>query len=214
MGKNAEEAQPESQHSHSPSHHHGAPQHSSTSPAFPEEYYDDPYGLSRYVVQEKVLFEWKSPSKIEKNPSRQTILQLILMTFLVAAILLLLKEVLLSMVILGAGLVYVAMFTMKATYIPCQVTTIGLKVGDKYYFWANVSQFWFEEKQGVQYLYLRVVFPGIQKVRFIVYEQDLEVLKTSIGTYLLYRKPQLTFYEKAVQKVTERFPVDLDFLHM
>lgn len=184
------------------------------SPALPEKYYQDPLGLERYVVQEKVLFEWRAPSKLERrrSPAQQTQLMLIAVFCVVVTVLLAELLVALTFAVL-AGLIFI-LLNSKPLYLDCSITTLGVKVGDKYYFWGDVSQFWFENRAESRVMYLRLIFPQVQKVRLIIRQPDEEMIKQIMANYLLYKKPQLTTAEKMWQSVSRQLPIDLELLQL
>ncbi len=183
-------------------------------PQFPEKYYQDPMGLDRYVVQEKILFEWRAPSKIERKHQGTERLYLTLIIFFCILVAVLLGEFVVALVFAVMSGLYFLLMTSKPLFLNCSVTTLGVKVGDKYYFWSDVSQFWFEDRGESRVLYLRVVFPQLQKIRLIIHPSDEEEIQTKLGMYLLYKKPQQTTSEKLWRQLTEKLPIDLEFLQL
>ncbi|MBW7944178.1 hypothetical protein H3C70_02165 [Patescibacteria group bacterium] len=183
-------------------------------PQFPEQYYQDPMGLDRYVVQEKILFEWRAPSKIERKHQGTERLYLTLIIFFCILVAVLLGEFVVALVFTVMSGLYFLLMTSKPLFLNCSITTLGVKVGEKYYFWSDVSQFWFEDRGESRVLYLRVVFPQLQKVRLIIHPSDEEEIQTKLGTYLLYKKPQQTTSEKLWRQLTEKLPIDLEFLQL
>lgn len=179
--------------------------------SFPDKYYADPMGLDRYVVQEKILFEWLAPNKVDRKKQRAEVLQILFVVLIITAILVLAQELLLAAVFLAFIFLYMAFDLMPPVQLRSQLTTIGIKIEDKYYYWPNLSQFWFEERQKTLYLYFRCVFPYIQVVKLIIAPADEEKIKNIIGTYLLYKKPTLGYWQKIVKKFTDTLPANLNF---
>lgn len=177
---------------------------------FPEEYYHDPLGLNRYVVQEKELFGWLAPSRVKKQWNKSQLTSLFAVVGLMSIILLLSGEFILTVVFLTAIGVSVLVATTQPSQLHCLVTTIGLKIEDKYYYWEQLTQFWFETKSGTHYLYVRSIWPQIHVVRFIIQPEDERQLKTTIGTYLLFKKPQPTQWQKFSQQFMAKIPFELD----
>ncbi|CAN5284731.1 hypothetical protein BH10PAT2_BH10PAT2_1440 [soil metagenome] len=175
--------------------------------SFPDQYYVDPYGVDRYVVQEKTLFEWKTPSKVERNWKRSDLAQLILLVALLGLILLLLGDPLLFLVFMSGAILLIIYSMSKPTFLSCKITTLGIKIEDQYYFWSQLAQFWMEPKGKTHFLFFRDVLSNYRFRRLIITEADEEKIKTTIGTYLLYKKPQQTQWEKFVQKVLEKTPL-------
>lgn len=187
---------------------------SSQHPAFPETYYSDPRGIDRYVVQEKVLMTWRAPSKIERSRSTTEKKQLILIVLFVILILILLGEVTFALMFGLVCGIYGILAITPPTYTECSVTTLGIKVGEKYYFWPDLSQFWWEAYGQSKVLHLRAVFPDFQVVKLIVPEIDFTEMEKVIGTYLLYKKPQQTRWEKLKKELQAKLPIDLEFLQL
>lgn len=177
---------------------------------FPEKYYDDPLGMDRYVVQEKVLFEWKAPNKIEKKRTRSEMVQIVLGVVLVALILFLVGDILPVIVFCAAAFALIAFMMSKPTFLTCRVTTIGIKVDDQYHYWPEITQFWFETRSGTRLLYLRSLRSNFSALRFIINPNDEEEIKTTIGKYLLYKKPYQTWFDKLVDNLRNRLPLNFD----
>jgi len=179
-------------------------------PQFPDKYYDDPTGIDRYVVQEKVLFAWQGPSKIDKKKKRQEIAQIILLAIILILILSLLQEYLLTVVLAMFTVLYLMFETSPPLLLQYQITTIGLKIEDKYYYWPQLSQFWFEDRQETRILMVRNLFPRVQVMKLIIRAEDEDEIKTSLGKYLLYKKPTQTSLEKFLHRASAYLPLDLD----
>jgi hypothetical protein len=179
---------------------------------FPDSYYVDPLGIDRYVVQEKLLFSWQAPTKVFRKRTRSQLLQIAGVIVLIDLILVLLQEWFLAAVVASLSVLYLFLETTPPMYLECQVTTIGLKIEDGYYYWPEMSQFWFDEKHDAHFMNFRHLFPAPHIVRLIIHPQDEEKLKVTVGTYLLYKKPRQTIYEKIWQQIKVRLPINIDFL--
>jgi hypothetical protein len=179
---------------------------------FPEKFYRDPVGLDRYVVQEKVLFEWTAPNKIEKTRQKTEVAQYILGIVIIALIFLLLNDLILSLVFIAGAFMWLVMLLSKPSFLRCQITTIGIKVEDQYYYWPQLTQFWFENRSETKILYLRNLISNINYVKLIILSEDEEKIKNTIGKYLLYKKPRQNMYEKTLEKIIDKLPFRLDFI--
>ncbi len=174
---------------------------------FPDQYYVDPYGVDRYVVQEKTLFEWKTPSKVERNWKRSDFVQLLLFVALLGLILLLLGDPLLFLVFVSGAVLIIIHLRSKATYLNCKITTIGLKVEDQYAYWPQLIQFWLETKGKTHFLFYRDATMPNRYLKLIISENDEDEIKKKIGTYLLFKKPQETRWQKFMQSVIDKTPL-------
>jgi len=182
--------------------------------SFPDEYYQDPFGINRYVIQEKELFSWRAPSKIERKRSRNEHLQLLLIVIFCVVVFVLLSEIAIAIVFTMLAGVYALLMASPPTQMECRVTTLGVKVDEKYYFWPDMSQFWMEEKNADRVLYLRVIFPALKIMKLVISAANEEQLRKIIGNYLLYKKPQQTQTQKLFKSLAEKLPVDLEFLQL
>ena len=178
--------------------------------SFPEKFYVDPTGLDRYVVQEKMLFSWQGPSKIDKHKKKNELAQLILLAVIVVLILVLLQEILLAFVIVMFAILYILFEASPPLLLQCQITTIGLKIEDKYYYWPQLTQFWFESKNDTRILHVRNVYPRLQVIKLIIHPDDEEKIKNTLGTYLLFKKPQQSLIEKWMKRASSYLPLDID----
>ncbi len=178
-----------------------------TEKKFPDQYYVDPYGVDRYVVQEKTLFEWKTPSKVQKEWKRSEFVQFVLFIALLSLILLLLGDPLLFLVFLSGSVLLLVHLRSKPTYLNCKITTLGIKVEDQYVYWPQLSQFWFEVRSKTHFLYYRDLVSLTRYRKLIITESDEEEIKKVIGTYLLYKKPQETRTQKFIQTLIEKTPL-------
>jgi hypothetical protein len=179
---------------------------------FPENFYQDPYGLDRYVVQEKILFEWRAASKLDRKRTRSDFVQLILFFVIVGLILLLLNELLLLVVFITGVFLYVMTILSRPAFLESQITTIGIKVEDKYYFWPQIAQFWFETKMGTKILVFRYVGTTVRNVRLAIQSDDEEEMKTILGKYILCKKPTLTTFEARIDKTVQTLSTFFDYI--
>ena len=191
-----------------------APKSKTHRPQFPDNYYQDPTGIDRYVVQEKPLFEWRAPSKIDRKRTKSEQTQIMLIVLFCVLVTVLLGEILVAVMFAVLAALYFIVMTSKPLYLDCLITTLGVKVGEKYYFWSDMSQFWFENRGESRVMYLRVVYPNLQKIRLIIHKPDEEEIQTKMGMYLLYKKPQQTSTEKLIKAVGDKLPIDLEFLQL
>jgi len=139
---------------------------------FPEKFYDDPTGLDRYVVQEKMLFSWQGPSKIDKKKKKNEVAQLILFAVILILILFLLQEIFLGIIVLLFAILYIIFEASPPLLLQCQISTIGIKVEDKYYYWPQLTQFWFESKNETRILHVRNIYPRLQVIKLIIHPDD------------------------------------------
>jgi hypothetical protein len=170
---------------------------------FGDEFYQDPYGLDRYVVQEKALFEWRSPSKIDRKRTRSDFFQIILFFVIIGLIIVLLGEMLLFLVFLAGAFLYLVTIVTRPTFLQAHITTLGIKVEDKYYFWPQIPQFWFESRLDTRVLVFRHFGPNMKNVRLAVQSSDEETITTILGKYILCKRPTLTNVQIGIETLTQ-----------
>jgi hypothetical protein len=180
-------------------------------PSFPEQFYQDPMGVDRYVVQEKVLLEWNALHSFFYTPSRQTIGFFASTALILGFIFLVIQEFLLVGVVATGAFLLILLSQQPPIPQRVIVTTLGMKREDQYFFWQQVTQFWIENIQGQQFLFLRQVYPVFRYLKINVTGQDLTTLQKVIGTYLLYKKPQQNFLEKAFEQFMHRLPINFNW---
>jgi hypothetical protein len=179
---------------------------------FPDKFYQDPYGLDRYVVQEKVLFEWRAPSKLERKRTRSDFFQIVLFFVIIALILFLLNELLLLTVFIAGAFLYLVTILSRPTFLESQISTLGIKVEDKYYFWPQIPQFWFESKLDTRILVFRYVGVTIHNVRLAIPSGDEEQMKTILGKYILCKKPTLSKFDNWVEETKQMLSIFFDYV--
>lgn len=178
---------------------------------FPDEYYADPIGRKRYVVQEKILHEWLAPSKVDMARTKQEVAQLVLGAVIIGLIFLLFQEVAVMIVWFAACVMFfIAVFT-PPTYIKCQITTLGIKVGTKYYYWEEMIQFWFEERQNMKLLVFRLIWPIDQNIKLLFPTQEEEKILRHTGKFVLFKKPQPTQISRLKEAVQRVLPPELEW---
>jgi hypothetical protein len=180
---------------------------------FPENFYQDPLGLDRYVVQEKTLFEWRAPNKVERRRTRSEYLQILLFFVIVSLIMILMGELFLFVVSLAGIFLYFVILSSPPSYLQCSITTIGIKVENKYYFWSQIPQYWFEQKLQTKVLTFRAVgFSAIHQVRLAIAAADEEEIQKVLGKYILLKKPQQSRLELLTDKTWSSFLLLFDYI--
>jgi hypothetical protein len=178
--------------------------------SFPEKFYQDPTGIDRYVVQEKTLFEWKAPNRVVRHHKRTEVAQSLLLVLLGTLVFALVGELFLLCVFLSFVGLYILMVSTKPSILRYQVTTIGIKIEEKYYYWSQLTQFWIEEKSETLVLHVRNIYPTVHNLRMVIHKEDEEAVRTTIGKYLLYKKPQQSQAEKLTHFLLDKLPFETE----
>jgi hypothetical protein len=181
-------------------------------PVFPDEFYKDPTGIDRYVVQEKKLIEWQAPAKLPAPPLPKIGAALVVLLAGTAVVLWLSGDVMLLPLVVVVALVYNVVIHRQTTAIACQVTTLGLKVEEKYYYWSQLIQYWIEIRQGMPALFVRNVVGYPETIKLLLDDALLDGVMHAMGTYLLYKEPQHTWWRRFIKFLRSLLPFDVEFL--
>lgn len=180
--------------------------------AFPEKFFSDPTGIDRYVVQEKQLYAWESPTKLSAPSLPKIGAGLVLAGVGIGLVLFVTGDLIFVPLMLAMAAAYTVLVNRPLSHLKCQVTTLGVKINDKYYYWSQLTQYWFENRQDSTVLMVRCIYPTYTVLKLIVVDDELEPLMTTLGTYLLYKKPQDTWQKKSAEFLRKMLPFDVDFL--
>lgn len=181
-----------------------------TSGEFPEQFYQDPTGIDRYIVQEKIWAEWHGPTRIHSQFADQTLRRGAGVLLIISAICFIFGEFMTPIVLWAGGFLFYLLIKQPSPEQTIKVTTLGVKFDREYVYWQQLSQFWIEERDGQTYLYLRQVFPMVMTHRAIVpASADLTELKTTIGKYILYKVPDFNRIDRWLRDFTQRLPIDV-----
>jgi hypothetical protein len=162
------------------------------------------------VVQEplKDLLVWRSPARPFKQRDREYYTTIAAIIFLLAVILLFLKEWLLIGVIISLGFVAYVLSTVPPEEVENKITTRGVVTGGKRYDWVYLGRFWFSEKWGTELLNIetRLAFPN--RLIVLLGKTDKNKVKNVLEKYLLAEKPPKTYIDRAGEWITQKFPLE------
>ena len=156
---------------------------------------------------EKPLYDWKIASRPYKKRSKEYYTTIASIVFLIAIILLFLKEWLLIVVIISLTFVSYVLASVKPDPIEHKITTWGIVTGGKKYKWENLFKFWFSEKFGSVLLHVdtRTGYPG--QIILLVNDKKAEISKI-LQKYLTMEKPEETFIDNAGKWLQEKVPLE------
>ena len=90
-----------------------------------------------------------------------------------------------------------------------QITTYGIRIGDRLYYWEMMQRFWYGSKYDQELLYIDIVeFPD--RLTLVLGEAEKDIISAVLSEVLLLEKPPLTVYERMAAWLQEKFPLDLD----
>lgn len=158
--------------------------------------------------EERVLLSWMAPGRPFKRRDRDYYTTIGAIVFLVAIILLFLKEWLLIAVMIALAFVAYVLASVPPEETKHVVSNRGLRTGEKLYKWQELWRFWFEEKwkQKMMVVEARTKFP--RRLLLMLGELDEETVKGVMKEHLILEKPEATFMDKAADWLVEKVPLE------
>jgi len=156
----------------------------------------------------KVLLSWRSPSRLFKRLSRESYATIGAIVFLVAIILLFLKEWFLIVVIIALAFFSYVLSHVKPEEIEHEITNKGIKTGGKNYLWSQLVKFWFEEQDGQTVLLVdgQDRFPF--RLWLILGDQSKQTVQKVLASFLPEEKPEKTWADRAGEWITRQIPLE------
>jgi hypothetical protein len=185
---------PEEKHTHEhvhQSHHKSTPQ-------------------SAYTAQEvKTLLAWHAPSRPHRKRAKEYYVNSMLIVLALEVILVLFKEYMLMLVIMSVAFVSYALSATEPDPLYCRISTEGIAVGDHYYLWQELYDFYFKQRSGMDILHIRTktYLPG--ELILVLGDVTKDQIQQVLLAFLPYREVvHATFTEKAGEWVAESFPLE------
>lgn len=156
----------------------------------------------------KTLFVWQAPERLFKRREREYFTTIGAIVFLLAVILLFLKEWILIAVVVALTFVAYVMATTEPREIEHRITNRGVTTGGKNYNWDNLSQFWFSQKWGQKVLHIETSLRFPRHLIFLLGETKQEEVKKILSQYLRSEEPEKTWVDKASEWMAQRVPLE------
>jgi len=155
----------------------------------------------------KTLLEWEAPVRPFKKKDKEYFTTILAIVFLLAVILIFLKEWLLIAVIIALTFVVYVMGTIPPENVRHKITTRGIFTGSKNYQWEQLRRFWFGEKYGQKILYVENFgFPRV--LMMLLGQTDKAKVKAVLSDYLPEETPEKTWMDKAAQWLTTKISLE------
>ena len=160
------------------------------------------------MSENKILAEWSSPARPYKERTREFYATILSIAFLLAVILLLLKEFLLIGVIMAFAFLSYVLATHKPDNVTHQITESGVITDNKLYKWDELTQYWVAKQWDQEVIMVRTIktIPGML-VMVINNSHKAEILKALEGK-LTEEKPADSFVDKASRWLGEKIPLE------
>lgn len=160
------------------------------------------------VKVEKILLEWSAPARPYKLRSREFYTTILSIAFLMAVILLLLKEFLLIGVIIAFAFLSYVLATHKPEEVKHQLTTRGVRTDNKLYDWDKLTNFWLKKQWDQEVIICKTVtaLPGV--ILMVVDPDKREDILRAIGDKIPLIKPTDSFVDKASHWLGKKIPLE------
>lgn len=161
-------------------------------------------------VTERVVYEWYSPSRVFKKRKKQYFTNFTTIVLLLSLILFFSGQAMAVAVILSVAFMAYVMTSVPPHSVTQKITTYGVRLEDKIYYWQEMGRFWFETKSGQIVLKIEVTkFPNQLS---LVVNNETEKLEISryLSDVLLQQKPEPTIADKFGDWLAKKFPIDLE----
>lgn len=179
-----------------------------------DEYYDE-YDYSGYFpdilkpMPEQLLYEWQAQSRPFKKHNRNYYTTIAVIVLLISLILIFSGQFLPMAVVCAVAFLAYVINSVPPQDIVYQITTYGIRMGDKLYYWELMRRFWYGSKYDQELLYIDIVeFPD--RITLVLGKAEKDIISAVLSEVLLLEKPPLTVYERVAQWLQEKFPLDLD----
>lgn len=154
----------------------------------------------------KILFSWKSPSRLFKKRSKEFFSTILTIVALVIIILIFLKEWFFALALIALTfLVFVLEKTPPET-IEHKITNKGIETGGQVFVWEEVRRFWVEEKKEGKILKIEVLRPPF--VLSLVLGPEEKKVRQIISSFVPEEAPEKTWLDKASVWLVEKFPLE------
>ncbi|OIN89004.1 hypothetical protein COW80_02390 [Candidatus Beckwithbacteria bacterium CG22_combo_CG10-13_8_21_14_all_01_47_9] len=159
-------------------------------------------------VELKTLLKWMAPVRPFKKRDREYYTTIAAIVFLLAVILLFLKEWLLIAVMIALMFVAYVLATVAPESVEHELTTRGIVTGGKLYKWEDLVRFWFSHKWHDTILHLdtKLKFPG--RLMLLLGDQDEVKVKEMIQTRVQYEVPAETFMDRSAKWLSAKIPLE------
>jgi len=159
---------------------------------------------------EEELYTWKAPTRLFKKRNREFYSTVAAFVLLLSVVLLFAKEFLLIGVIMAFGFVVYVLSSVEPEDTEHRLTTYGVRMGDKLYYWDDLARFWWEGKWKEQVLTIEhpSEYPG--KIILLLGKGKKETIDKILNEYLVEEKPEDTFVDKASQWLQDKVPLEAE----
>lgn len=160
-------------------------------------------------VAEELIYSWQAPSRPFKKHNRNYYSTVGVIVLLVSLILIFAGQVLPIAVVLAVTFLAYVLTSIPPQAVTYQVTTYGIRIEDKLFYWQLMSRFWYTKKYGDTLLNIEISeFP--ERLTLVLRDANKDLLTDILSELLLQQQPPFTLYERVAKWMQDKFPLDLD----
>lgn len=176
-------------------------------------YLDDHQPPLRVVSQpepEKLLYEWRSPSRPYKKRSKEFYSTIAAIIVLLAIILVFANEFLLLGVTLSLAFLAYVLASVKPDTVAHALTNKGIRTGKRLYRYGELGRFWWDSKWKQQFAQVEtpLQFPG--QITLLLGEGEVDKIEDILTRYLIKEKPEPTWADRAADWLQKKVPLEAD----
>lgn len=159
-------------------------------------------------VELKSLLKWSAPVRPFKKRDREYYTTIAAIVFLLAVILLFLKEWLLIAVMAALMFVAYVLATVPPESSEHEINTRGLVTGGKLYKWEDLARFWFSKKWHDTILHIdtKLKFPG--RLMLLLGDADEAKVKELMQKHVQFEVPEKTFMDRSAAWLSAKIPLE------
>src|SRR3989344_2819742 len=146
----------------------------------------------------RTLLSWSAPSRPFQKRKKIYYINMLLIMFTVMVILFLFSQYLLMLVVVSIAFVSFALSSTPPNHNQYHISTEGLAIEDHFYLWQELYDFYFKQRNGIDYLHIRTkaYFPG--ELILMLGDIPKDKMRGLLLPFLPYREVvRSTFTEKA-----------------
>jgi len=156
----------------------------------------------------KTLLAWSAPERPFKRRDREYFTTIGAIVFLLAVILLFLKEWILIAVIIALVFVTYIMATVEPRKIEHKITNRGIITSGKRYNWDVLGRFWISQKWDQKMLQVESLVGLPRQLTLLLGEANQNQIKKTLSQHLSYEEPEKTWADNASEWLSRRVPLE------
>lgn len=158
-------------------------------------------------LNERKLFEWEAYERPHKVWTKEFYSSVIVIAFLVSVILFFIEGLMPVFVVWALVFMMWAMGRTEPKKVKSELTSWGLRSGEKLYDFQRMTNYWIETKWGSRLLRMNLVDAPWHIVSVIL-DEDEEKIKEILSDQVMYREPEVTWMDRWVNWLGKKMPLE------